>query len=137
MRKSLGNFKRLATHVRFISVLTIAAFVRIFFADDYNDINTVIFGIVIAFGFILGLSIYNGMVISFSESFNGRLKVLNYCLPIVPLAICFLFFDFPIATSDILILLTLILGSDLAGYYLIERTKEETFSREQSSKQPF
>ena len=111
----------------FISVLTIAAFIRISFDD--NDMNTVIFGTVIAFGFILGLSIYNGMVISFSESFNDKIRVINYCMPTVPLVICFLIFDFPIENSDILILLTLILISNLAGYYFIERTKEETASR--------
>jgi predicted neutral ceramidase superfamily lipid hydrolase len=126
-RRNLNDFKRLGTHVIFISVLTIAAFIRISFDD--SDMNTVIFGTVIAFGFILGLSIYNGMVISFSESFNDKLRVINYCMPTVPLVICFLIFDFPIETSDILILLTLILISNLAGYYFIERTKEETASR--------
>ncbi len=125
-RRTFNVFKRLWTHVLFITVLTIAAVIRISVDDEYSDINTIVFGTVIAFGCILGLSIYNGMMICFSESFNDTLRALNYCMPIIPLVICFLMFDFPIATTDILILLTLILVSNLAGYYLIERSREET-----------
>lgn len=128
------NRRIILTQIVLGLLLTLSIFGS-FYRLANGDMNVVIFGTLLYMPFVFILCLYNGVIIGLLERINKRIKFINYCLPTIPLLIWFLasgnkitirYWD--IEVSEFAIALTLILLTNLTGYYLIKVNGRETAS---------
>ena len=107
-----------------------------FYAQENGDMNVVIFGTFLYLPFVLLLCLYNGLTIGIFEKLNKKIRLINYGLPTIPLLIWFLTSDnqitiryWKLGTTEFVVALTLILLTNLTGYYLFKGADQETASR--------
>lgn len=89
----------------------------------------VIFGTLLHLPFVIILCIYNGLTIQFFEKLNKKIRVINYCVPTIPLLIWFLASDniitiryWDLRTKEFTIALTVLLANNLTGYFVFKKT---------------
>jgi hypothetical protein len=133
--ENVSNIKIIGTQL----ILGLLFFVVIFIAlygEENGDMNVVIFGTLLYLPFILLLCTYNALIIGLFEKLNKKVRILNYILPSFPLVIWFLTSDnvitiryWELRTSEFLIALTLILATNVTGYYLFKNGDREPASR--------
>jgi len=107
-----------------------------FYGREKGDMNVIIFGTFLYAPFVLLLCLYNGLTIGLFERINKRIRLVNYCLPTIPLLIWFGTSDnlitirfWDLRTKEFYISLTLILLTNVTGYYLFKGTDPEAASR--------
>ena len=115
----------------FVTVIFIS-----FYGRENGDMNVVIFGEFLYAPFVLLLCLYNGLTIGLLERINKKVRLINYCLPTIPLLIWFVTSDnlitiryWDLRTREFYISLTLILLTNVIGYYLFKGVDQETASR--------
>ena len=107
-----------------------------FYEQENGHMNVVIFGTFLYLPFVFFLCLYNGLTIGLFERLNKKVRLINYCLPTIPLVIWFVTSDnkitiryWDLETNEFLLSLTLILLSNVTGYYLFQGAEQETASR--------
>lgn|SRR5690606_263854 len=107
-----------------------------FYAQENRDMNVVIFGTFLYLPFVLLLCLYNGLTIGIFEKLNKKIRLINYSLPTIPLLIWLLTSDnqitiryWKLGTTEFVVALTLILLTNVTGYYLFKGADQETASR--------
>lgn len=104
-----------------------------FYYQENGDLNVVIFGTLQYLPFVIMLCIYNGLAIRLFERINKKVKVINYCLPTVPLLIWFLASDnsitigyWELSVNEFTIAVVALLVTNVAGYFLFQKIFGET-----------
>jgi hypothetical protein len=116
-------------------VFTTMTFISLYGREN-GDMNTVIFGTSLYVPYVLLLCIYNGLTIGLFETINKKIILINYCLPTIPLLIWFLISDnkitiryWKLETTELIVALTIILLTNMTGYFLFKGVDRETASR--------
>lgn len=106
-----------------------------FYVQEDGDVSVIILGTFLYLPFVLLLCIYNGLTIGLFERLNKKVRLINYCLPTIPLLIWFVTSDslitiryWHLRTKEFSVALTLILMTNVTGYYLFKRTDREKAS---------
>jgi hypothetical protein len=115
-----------------LGLLFIAVTFISFYRQEDGDMGVIIFGTLLYLPFVLLLCIYNGLTIGLFERLNKKVRLINYCLPTIPLLIWFVTSDslitiryWHLRTKEFSVALSLILLTNLTGYYFFKRTDRE------------
>lgn len=129
-----SNLRIFATQLILGLMFIILTFIS-FYQKENGDINVVIFGTLLYLPYVIILCIYNGLTIRLFEGLNKKIRILNYCIPTVPLLIWFLISDniitiryWDLETKEFTIALTVLLLTNVTGYFVFQKTLGETAS---------
>jgi hypothetical protein len=131
-----GSNTRIARTQLILGLLFVTVTFISLYGRENGDMNVVIFGTFLYAPFVLLLCIYNGLTIGLFERLNKKARLINYCLPTIPLLIWFVTSDnlitiryWDLRTKEFFVALTLILLTNVTGYYLFKGADRETASR--------
>ena len=97
------------------------------FLKDYGDTNTLVFSLILYIPYVLGLLIYNSLVILILGKLNNKIKIINYLFPIFLILVYYFMINSKIIIRywnlnliEVISITSVLLISNLIGYFFIK-----------------